>query len=106
MKKLLVAGESGEEKIIEVNNDTTLMEALRDNGFEEILALCGGCCSCSTCHVYIDEAYYDKLPSMNDDERGLLEFSENIVEGSSRLSCQINMSDVSETLRIKIAPEA
>jgi 2Fe-2S ferredoxin len=39
----------------------TVMEVIRDAGFDELLALCGGCCSCATCHVYVDPAFADKL---------------------------------------------
>ena len=105
MKKLVVIGELGEEIIIEVGDESTLMEALRDNGFDDLLALCGGCCSCATCHVQIDDAFADQLPEMDQEERGLLEFSEGFIEGKSRLSCQINVADVPDDLRLTISPQ-
>ena len=51
MPKLTVVDRSGTERMIEVGDGLTVMEAIRDNGFDELLALCGGCCSCATCHV-------------------------------------------------------
>jgi 2Fe-2S ferredoxin len=53
------------------------MEVIRDNGFDELLALCGGCCSCATCHVHIDPAYMDKLSPISDDESDLLDSSDH-----------------------------
>ena len=52
MPKLTVVNREGEESTIEVEDGLTVMEAIRDNGFDELLALCGGCCSCATCHVH------------------------------------------------------
>jgi len=79
-------------------------EAIRDNGFDELLALCGGCCSCATCHVHVDPAFKDKLPPMSEDEDDLLESSDHRVE-TSRLSCQIEFTAELDGLKVKIAPE-
>lgn len=54
MPKLIVVNRAGEERTVEAAAGLTVMEALRDNGFDELLALCGGCCSCATCHVHVD----------------------------------------------------
>ena len=80
------------------------METIRDNGFDELLALCGGCCSCATCHVHIDPSYMDKLPEMDMDEDDLLESSDHRNE-YSRLSCQIPITDTLDGLKVTIAPE-
>ena len=80
------------------------MEAIRDNGFDELLALCGGCCSCATCHVHVDPAFADKLPAMSEDEDDLLESSDHRNE-SSRLSCQIAFTSDLDGLKVTIAPE-
>ena len=72
MPKLTVVTREGEESTIDVEDGLTVMEAIRDNGFDELLALCGGCCSCATCHVHIEPAHKDKLPAMSEDEDGLL----------------------------------
>jgi 2Fe-2S ferredoxin len=80
------------------------MEALRDAGIDELLALCGGCCSCATCHVRVSQPFSDKLPAMSDDENDLLDSSEHRTD-RSRLSCQLLVTDALEGLEVEIAPE-
>jgi len=104
MPKLTVVNRDGEESTIEVENGLTVMEAIRDNGFDELLALCGGCCSCATCHVHVDPAHADKLPELSEDEDDLLESSDHRVE-TSRLSCQLSFEESLDGLRVTIAPE-
>jgi 2Fe-2S ferredoxin len=102
--KLIVTGRDNTEKAVEGTAGTSLMEAIRDNGFDELLALCGGCCSCATCHVYVDEAFLAKLPTLSDDENDLLDSSDQ-RRANSRLSCQIPLNGDLEGLRVTIAPE-
>jgi 2Fe-2S ferredoxin len=104
MPKLIVVNRDGEESAIEVEDGLTVMEAIRDNGFDELLALCGGCCSCATCHVHVDASFQDKLPTMSEDEDDLLESSDHRNE-SSRLSCQIPFTADLDGLKVTIAPE-
>jgi len=104
MTKLVVVDRSGSEREIDVANGVSVMEAIRDSGFDELLALCGGCCSCATCHVYVDPAFADKLPTMSEDENDLLDSSDHRSE-TSRLSCQVHVSDATDGLRVTIAPE-
>ncbi|MCB2050611.1 MAG: 2Fe-2S iron-sulfur cluster binding domain-containing protein [Novosphingobium sp.] len=104
MAKLLVTNRDGEETAIDVGGSVSVMEAIRDNGFDELLALCGGCCSCATCHVYVAPGFEDKLPAMSEDENDLLDSSDHRNE-MSRLSCQIQMSDDLDGLKVTIAPE-
>ncbi|MEH6758127.1 MAG: 2Fe-2S iron-sulfur cluster-binding protein [Parasphingorhabdus sp.] len=104
MPTIHVTNRSGEEKTVTVENGINVMEAIRDNGFDELLALCGGCCSCATCHVHIDADWKDKLPAMTEDEDDLLESSDHRDE-FSRLSCQIEMNDDLDGLKVKIAEE-
>lgn len=80
------------------------MEAIRDAGIDELLALCGGCCSCATCHVHVDPAFADRLPPMSEDESDLLDSSDHRRE-TSRLSCQVPLTDALAGLRVTIAPE-
>ena len=87
MPQITVINQSGEESSVEATNGRTLMETIRDNGFDELLALCGGCCSCATCHVHIDPAFMDKLPKLSEDENDLLDSSDHRNE-YSRLSCE------------------
>ncbi|MEW4468894.1 2Fe-2S iron-sulfur cluster-binding protein [Parasphingorhabdus sp. JC815] len=104
MPTIHVTDRSGEEKAVTVDNGISVMEAIRDNGFDELLALCGGCCSCATCHVHVDAEWTSKLPEMSEDEDDLLESSDHRNE-SSRLSCQIELSDDLDGLKVRIADE-
>lgn len=80
----------------------SLMEAVRDAGLP-IAAQCGGCCSCATCHVYVDEAYLARLPPMSEEEEALLELGVEL-RPSSRLSCQLPVSDDLNGMTIELAP--
>jgi ferredoxin, 2Fe-2S len=104
MPKLVVVNRAGEESTVEAQNGLTVMEAIRDNGFDELLALCGGCCSCATCHVHVDPAFVDKLPPISGDEDDLLDSSDHRT-ATSRLSCQLPMSAALDGLRVTIAEE-
>jgi 2Fe-2S ferredoxin len=79
------------------------MEPLRDVA-DGVEALCGGMCSCSTCHVFVDPAWAGKLAAPKDDEMELLEGSECYRPGESRLACQVRVSAALEGLVVTIAP--
>ena len=104
MPNITVVNQSGDEKSVAATVGRTLMETIRDNGFDELLALCGGCCSCATCHVHIDPSFMDKMPKVSEDENDLLDSSDHRDE-YSRLSCQIPMSDALDGLKVTIAEE-
>lgn len=104
MTKLTVISREGTTSQIEAAPGISVMEALRDGGCDELLALCGGCCSCATCHVIIDPAYLDRLPPMSSDEDDLLDSSDHRT-AQSRLSCQVIVSDDLEGMAVTIAPE-
>lgn len=104
MPTITVVDRSGQGREVEAEGGLTLMEVIRDNGFDELLALCGGCCSCATCHVHIDPAFADKLPTMTEDESDLLDSSDH-RDDTSRLSCQIPVNDALEGLVVTIAAE-
>lgn len=104
MPQITVVDQSGQSKALEATEGRTLMEVIRDNGFDELLALCGGCCSCATCHVHIDPAYMDKLSPISDDESDLLDSSDHRNE-YSRLSCQVPVTPELEGLTVTIAQE-
>ena len=104
MPKLIVTTREGETREIDADAGLSVMEAIRDNGFDELLALCGGCCSCATCHVMVDPAFVDKLPPMSEDEDDLLDSSDHRND-SSRLSCQLPITDELDGMKVTIAPE-
>ena len=82
----------------------SLMAALKRSGISEIAAICGGCASCGTCHVYVGDGWTDRLPAMTAEEDELLGFSD-WRQANSRLSCQITVSDDLDGLAVTIAPE-
>ena len=104
MPKLIVVTRAGDESVVDVADGLTVMEAIRDNGFDELLALCGGCCSCATCHVHVDPAFKDRLPPMSEDEDDLLESSDHRNE-NSRLGCQVPFTADLDGLKVTIAQE-
>lgn len=105
MPKLVVVNREGEEKEVEAESGISVMENIRDNGFDELLALCGGSCSCATCHVFVDSDWSEKVGGpASEDEEDLLD-SSDYRRKESRLSCQIEMSDELDGLKVEIAPE-
>jgi len=104
MPQLSVITREGEERTVSAEDGLSLMEAIRDNGFDELLALCGGCCSCATCHVHVDPAFIDRLPPMSRDEDDLLDSSRD-RDATSRLSCQVPFTPALDGIRVRIAEE-
>ena len=104
MPDLLVTDREGRETRLAATPGSSIMEAIRAGGNDELLALCGGCCSCATCHVYVDEAALNLLPTMSVDEDALLD-SASARRPNSRLSCQLRVTDALDGLRVTIAPE-
>lgn len=104
MIKINLTDRSGNRSVIETQTGVSLMEAIRDAGFDELMALCGGCCSCATCHVYVDPDHASQLPAMSEDESDLLDSSDHRIQ-ASRLSCQIELRSEHDGLTVRIAPE-
>ena len=84
--------------------DRSVMENIRDAGFDQLLALCGGSCSCATCHVFIEGKSLKGLPPMLENEADMLGAS-TYRKDNSRLSCQIQFSNALDGLAVRIAPE-
>jgi 2Fe-2S ferredoxin len=99
MAKLVVVTRDGTEKEVDGQEGLSVMEIIRDSGFDELLALCGGCCSCATCHIHVDAAFADKVDPMSEDENDLLDSSAH-RDATSRLSCQIKMSPALDGLTL------
>ncbi|GLV24705.1 2Fe-2S iron-sulfur cluster-binding protein [Sphingobium sp. TomTYG45] len=104
MVTLQVVDRSGGERSISAIEGQSIMEVLRDNGFDDLLALCGGCCSCATCHIHIDPAYRGEFPEISNDEDDLLD-SSGARDENSRLSCQLRVTAGLDGMRLRIAEQ-
>lgn len=102
MPSLVIVNRQGQEHRIEAQSGISLMEVIKEAGYDEMLAMCGGNCACATCHVFIDsDAAGIAAPTEN--ETALLETSLHFGD-KSRLSCQIPVTDALNGLRVVIAP--
>ena len=104
MCEIIVTTRKGDVARLPLQSGMSLMEAIREAGNDELLALCGGCCSCATCHVHVDPAFADRLPPIGADENDLLDSSDH-RNANSRLSCQIKLAGDMDGLRVTLAPE-
>ncbi len=104
MPNLLVTPPAGTQTVVAAQEGLSVMEILRDAGFEALPAFCGGGLSCATCHVYVDPAFAALLPPMSDDEDALLDSAEQ-RRPTSRLSCQIAFGPALDGLAVEIAPD-
>lgn len=103
MALLRVVDRDGVEHEVDAKPGLKVMETLRELDYG-VAAICGGMCSCATCHIYIDPEWTSKLPEPMSDERELLtELSHH--EQNSRLSCQIEFTPDLAGLRVTIAPD-
>lgn len=104
MTAVLVTLRNGSVTSLAAEPGLSLMETIRDAGIDELLALCGGCCSCATCHVLVDDDWLARVGPPGVDESDLLDSSAHRTE-ASRLSCQVKITDALDGLRVTIAPE-
>lgn len=104
MPKLTVTTRDGQSRELNATVGLSVMENIRDAGIDELLALCGGCCSCATCHVYVAEDWTAKTGAVGLDENDLLD-SSDFRQPNSRLSCQIAFTPALDGLAVTIAPE-
>jgi len=92
MPKITYIDAEGTSRDVDAKVGTSIMEAAVQNMVPGIDADCGGACACATCHVYVAEDWMSKLKDKDDMEESMLDFAEDVRE-TSRLSCQILMSD-------------
>jgi len=104
MPKVIYESHTGDRKEIDVPVGTTVMAAALQNGIDGIVAECGGVCMCSTCHVFVDKNYLDKLPPADDTEEAVLEIAAIERKPNSRLSCQIKVTSELDGL-VVVMPE-
>jgi 2Fe-2S ferredoxin len=105
MPLIKVVDRDGKEQDIKAPARGVLMEPLRDMD-DGVTAICGGMCSCATCHVFVDAAWVSRLPApMSDEVEMIKDLSSYQAGGVSRLSCQIQLSDALDGLKVTIAPD-
>lgn len=99
---IIVTDLKGTEHKLPALEGWRVMEIIKDSGLP-IKAECGGACSCATCHIHIDNNWVNKLHSISDEEEDMLDLAYD-VDDSSRLSCQIIMTEELNGLKLKLAP--
>ena len=104
MAKITYIGADGTRYEVEAENGSTVMENAIRNGVPGIEAECGGACACATCHVYVEDGWYEKLNPPSPEETDMLDMALG-VEPNSRLSCQIPVNATTDGIKLTIAPE-
>src|SRR5580693_1683028 len=104
MARMIVVDRDGKEHEIEAKPGLKLMEILRELDYG-VAAICGGLCSCATCHIYVDESWTGRLPKPQSDELELLRELSDFREATSRLSCQVDFTEALSGLKLAIAPD-
>jgi 2Fe-2S ferredoxin len=102
MARITYVEHNGREHVVDVAPGLTVMEGARDNGIPGIEADCGGACACSTCHVYVDPAWVDRLPPRQAMEADMLDFAWQPDPARSRLTCQIKVTPALDGLRVEM----
>jgi 2Fe-2S ferredoxin len=100
MAKITYIDFEGQSRSVEAENGSTVMENAIKNSIPGIEAECGGACACATCHVYVDEAWREKVGGPSPMEEDMLDFGFD-VRPNSRLSCQIKVSEELDGLVVR-----
>lgn len=103
MPTFVVKNREGAEIRLNAQNGISVMENIRDLD-ASVDAICGGLCSCATCHVFIEPDWTARLPARSPEETMLLENSDSFDPERSRLSCQILVTDELDGLSLEVAP--
>ena len=101
MPKITYVENEGKSHTVEVDNGLTVMEGAVQNNIPGIDADCGGSMACATCHVYVKEEWFNKLPKKEDGEEDMLDMAFE-PKKNSRLSCQLTVSDELDGLVVNI----
>lgn len=102
MIRIHVTDRQGDKSELSASDGEVLMNVLHDNG-KDVEAVCGGCCSCATCHVYVDNSWLEKLEPQAENEAELLSEMSH-TRANSRLSCEIHLSPELSGLSLTVAP--
>jgi 2Fe-2S ferredoxin len=105
MARVTVIDRDGGEHQVDAKTGVSVMEVLRDSGDFGVAAICGGLCSCATCHVYVDDSWFGKLKSRHNDEQEILTALSSFKPNNSRLSCQIPFTNELDGIKVTVAPE-
>jgi len=101
MPKITYIEHTGKSHSVEVPKELSVMEGAIQNNIPGIEADCGGSCACATCHVYVEEKWFDKLPMKEDAEQDMLDMAFE-PQKFSRLACQITIADELDGLVVKM----
>lgn len=104
MARMIVVDRDGIQHEVECKAGLKMMEILRELDYG-VSAICGGLCSCATCHIYIDESWAGRLPKPQSDEQELLKELADFREGTSRLSCQVDFTEALDGIKLTIAQD-
>ena len=101
MAKITYIEHDGKSHVVDVPNELSVMEGAIQNNVPGIDADCGGSCACATCHVYVDDKWFDQLPQKEDAEQDMLDMAFE-PKKFSRLACQITATDELDGLVVKV----
>ena len=104
MAELVIVDRDGKEHRVEGRVGVSVMETLRELDYG-VAAICGGMCSCATCHIWVDEAWASRLAPRQGDEQELLQELASFRPATSRLSCQVPFTEALSGLKVAIAPD-
>jgi ferredoxin, 2Fe-2S len=104
MAQMIVVDRDGKEHVVDAKPGLKIMEVLRELDYG-VAAICGGLCSCATCHVYVDADWAARLPKPQSDELELLKELPDYKETTSRLSCQVDFTESLSGIKVVIAPD-
>jgi ferredoxin, 2Fe-2S len=105
MPKVIYISHDGQKTALEIAANNNLMLGAVYESIAGIDGMCGGCLACATCHVYIDAAWVAKIPAPGEDEQTMLTQVVSERRPTSRLSCQIEMTDALDGLIVHMPPE-
>jgi 2Fe-2S ferredoxin len=104
MASIRVTDRDGVEHVVEGQPGLKLMETLREFDYG-VTAICGGLCSCATCHILVEPEWLSKLPAPQGDEKELLVELQHYDPARSRLSCQVEYTEALDGIQLTVAAD-